>query len=84
MIEKKLVALVQEFKSLQGASDEESSIRQDIIREHIELIGETAAFYGGFRGMIDLHDAAEELVGCDNSIGYHLNEMWAGIGRWLP
>lgn len=72
VIEKTLVDLVQQY-----AED-----RDEETKEKIRLIGSTAAFFGGFNAMNQLHDAAERLVGNDNSIGGRLNGLWDGIGGW--
>lgn len=56
--------------------------RIDALAERVQVVGLTAAFFGGFEGMRSLHDAAEALVGRDNSVGFHLNRLWDGIGGW--
>jgi hypothetical protein len=56
--------------------------RNEAVIEKIRLIGTTAAFFGGFHAMEKLHDAAEALVGNDNSVGSRLNGLWDGIGGW--
>lgn len=71
-IEQTLVDLVKNL-------DEE---RNDAAIEKIRLIGSTAAFFGGYPAMEKLHDAAEVLVGNDNSVGSRLNGLWDGIGGW--
>lgn len=52
------------------------------LSRQIRLIGRTANFCGGFDAMKKLHDAAENAVGNDNSVGYWLNLFWDGIGGW--
>lgn len=56
--------------------------RIDALVEKIQITGLTAAFFGGFKGMTELHDAAEAVVGRDNSVGATLNRLWDGIGGW--
>lgn len=48
----------------------------------IQVAGVTASFFGGYDGMKRLHDAAEAVVGRDNSVGANLNRLWDGIGGW--
>lgn len=57
--------------------------RIDALARRIQVVGLTAAFFGGYAGMKQLHDAAEALVGSDNSIGATLNRLWDGFGGWL-
>lgn len=52
------------------------------IHHDLRLIGRTAEFFDGFDGMKRLHDAAEQLVDNDNSVGFYLNLLWDGIGSW--
>lgn len=77
-IERTIVEMVQKFDALEDKSTAEAHAIVDQLR----LIGSTAAFFGGYAGMIKLHDAAERIVGSDNSVGYYLNRMWDGIGGW--
>lgn len=56
--------------------------RIDALAERIQVVGVTAAFFGGYDGMRKLHDAAEALVGRDNSVGGILNRLWDGVGGW--
>jgi hypothetical protein len=53
-----------------------------VLLEMIWIVGCTAAFFGGYQRMKELHDAAETHVENDNSVGYWLNQMWDGIGGW--
>lgn len=80
IIEQTLVELVKEYDAMD--SNERRADKGQAIRKNIQLIGLTAAFFGGYDAMIKLHDAAEELVGSDNSVGYYLNQIWDGIGGW--
>lgn len=82
-IEEKLVAFVKEYAKLRAATDLELVERRGNLYEKIRLIGETAAFFGRYEAMQKLHDAAEQLVGNDNSVGYHLNYVWDGVGTWI-
>ena len=75
-----LVALVQAFERLD--SSQRRSAEGQALKEKIQIAGMTASFFGGFAAMKRLHDAAEALVGNDNSIGYRLNYMWDGIRGW--
>lgn len=77
-IEQTIVELAKEFNSLGRIYGREAN---EIVVK-LQLIGQTAAFFGGFDGMTRLHDAAEALVGRDNSVGYTLNQAWHGIGGW--
>lgn len=79
-IENTVVELVKEYDAMN--SSERGEDRGQAIRKDIRLIGTTAAFFGGADGMTELHDAAEALVGKDNSVGYWLNKLWDGIGGW--
>jgi len=79
-IEEKIVALVKEWAGIER-SQREQARGQEILHD-LQLIGRTAAFFDGYWGMKKLHDAAEDIVGNDNSIGYWLNWMWDGIGSW--
>lgn len=76
----RLVALVREWEAM--PSDERQGPKGQAVLEMIYTAGRTAAFFGGYDAMKALHDAAEELVGNDNSVGYRLNSMWDGIGGW--
>lgn len=79
-IENVLIELVQEWDQMD--KQQRQGARGQAIYHDIRLIGQTAAFFGGFDGMIALHDAAEALVGRDNSVGYYLNLLWDRIGGW--
>lgn len=76
-----LVELVRTYEGM--SSRERESDEAKLLLAKVHAAGYTADFFGGFDGMRRLHDAAEELVGNDNSVGYWLNYMWNGIGRWL-
>lgn len=75
-----LVALVNQYDRLD--SDKRQSTLGITLCDQIRVAGATAAFLGGFDAMEKLHNAAEELVGGNNSVGYWLNYMWDGIGGW--
>lgn len=75
-----LVTLVKRYDDMD--SDTRQSKVGIALRDHIRVAGATAAFLGGFDAMKQLHNAAEELVGSNNSVGYWLNYMWDGIGGW--
>ena len=79
----KLVKCVKEYVLLKNADDPSLVQRRNDLYEKILLIGETAAFFGDYEAMKSLHDAAERLVGNNNSIGYHLNHIWHGVGTWI-
>ena len=76
-IQQQLIALVKEYES-----HERDDPKRGPLLMKLRLIGQTAAFFDGYDGMKRLHDAAEAIVGCDNSIGYTLNYVWDGIGGW--
>jgi hypothetical protein len=48
--------------------------------DQFRLIGQTAAFFGGYAGMLELNDAIVAAGG--DSIW--LNKMWEGIAGWFP
>jgi hypothetical protein len=48
--------------------------------EQFRLIGQTAAYFGGYAGMLELNDAIVAAGG--DSIW--LNKMWEGVAGWLP
>ncbi|MEW5891250.1 MAG: hypothetical protein AB1768_19955 [Pseudomonadota bacterium] len=75
-----LVEMVREYEK--PDQDERRGDTGKVLLEKIRTAGRTAAFFGGFDGMKQLHDAAEALVANDNSVGYWLNRMWDGIGGW--
>jgi hypothetical protein len=75
-----LVELVREWDQMD--KQQRNGARGQAICHDIRLIGQTAAFFGGFDGMISLHDAAEAMVGNTNEIGYYLNLLWDRIGGW--
>lgn len=79
-IENTIVELIKEYDAMD--SDARDEVRGQVIVKDIRLIGNTAAFFGGYDGMTKVHDAAEALAGKDNSVGYWLNKMWDGIGGW--
>lgn len=76
----RLVALVKEYEQM---TPRERLTNGRNVLQCICTAGRTAAFFDGYRGMKRLHDAAEKLVGNDNSVGYWLNRLWDGIGDWL-
>ena len=82
LIEDQLIALTREMVSLRGDSSQEATDRRDIVREHIKIIGCTAAFFGGSEAMKKLHDACEDKTGKRNEVGEVLNLAWDGISNW--
>jgi hypothetical protein len=76
-----IVELVKQWDAMSGA--ERETPRGHAILNDVQLIGQTAAFFGGYGAMKKLHDAAENRVGNDNSVGYWINRMWDGVGSWL-
>ena len=72
-IQHELIELVNKMIGLEGDSSEQANLERDQVREKIQMIGRTAAFFGGFGGMAQLHDACEDLTGNRNVIGYELN-----------
>ena len=79
-IEVQLIALARRMSELRGKSG--ADVERDAVREAIRTIGRTAAFFGGFKAMKQLHDAVEAQTGSTNEIGYELNSAWDGIGGW--
>lgn len=80
-IEEMLVEMVRKYDTMD--SNGRRGAEGLAIRKEIELVGTTAAFFGGYDGMKKLHDAAEEFVNNDNSVGFYLNLIWDGIGGWF-
>jgi hypothetical protein len=78
-IEQHIVDLVKEFEAITNRRD---SARAQAILKELKTIGQTAAFFGGYDGMKQVHDAAEKLVGNTNDVGYWLNNIWDGIADW--
>lgn len=54
--------------------------RAKVALEKFRLIGRTAAFFGGYEGMLALNDAI--VTGGGDSAW--TNRMWEGIAGWLP
>jgi len=61
---------------------DQDGVAGNALRDKVRTIGRVAAYFGGFDAMKKLHDAAEDAVGNDNSVGYWLNQFWDGIGGW--
>lgn len=81
-IQEQLIGLARDMIRLRGNSTVEADAERDQVREKIQIIGRTAAFFGGFDGMTKLHDACETMTGNRNEIGHVLNLAWDGIGVW--
>lgn len=81
-IQEQLIGLARDMVRLRGNSADQASTERDQVREKIQIIGRTAAFFGGFDGMTKLHNACEEMTGNRNEIGDVLNRAWDGIGGW--
>lgn len=81
-IEEQLIGLCRDMIRLRGDTTTRASVERDLVREKIQIIGRTAAFFGGFDGMTKLHDACESMTGNLNEIGDVLNRGWDGIGGW--
>jgi hypothetical protein len=79
-IEHYLVAAIKTWDGM--TPDERRNPAGLALRNEVKAIGMTAAFFGDYDAMKRLHDAAEDLVGNDNSVGYWLNTMWDQIGDW--
>ena len=78
-----VVAMTAELRDLRGRSDYVANARRDHLYEQLRLVGMTAAFFGGYGAMKRLHDAAEDLVGNTNEVGYIINRAWDMVGGWL-
>lgn len=81
-IQEQLIGLARDMIRLRGDSTAEAETERDQVREKIQIIGRTAAFFGGFNGMTKLHDACEAMTGNRNEIGDVLNRAWDRIGDW--
>lgn len=81
-IQEQLIGLARDMIRLRGDSSTAAATERDKVREQIQLIGRTSAFFGGFDGMTKLHDACEAMTGNRNEIGDVLNRAWDGIGGW--
>lgn len=79
-IEGQLIALARRMSEMRGESNVDAE--RDAVREAIRTIGRTAAFFGGYDAMKQLHDAVEDMTGATNEIGFELNFAWSGIGGW--
>jgi hypothetical protein len=75
-----LVSVVRQYERMDN-DKRQSSVGVTLL-DQVKVAGATAAYFGGFDAMEKLHNAAEGLVGEDNSVGYWLNYMWDGIGGW--
>ena len=82
-IEVKIIEWVSEMESLHSDTSTSAEARKGVLREYLAIAGTTGAFFGGFDGMKQLHDACEAMTGNNNEIGYVLNRVWDGIGGWL-
>lgn len=81
-IAKIIVDITRELKTLRGQDDAESNARREDLYHQLRLVGETAAFCGGFAAMTKLHNEAERLAGNTNEVGFFLNKAWDSIGGW--
>lgn len=81
-IEEQLIGLVRDMIRLRGDTSSSAETERDQVREKIQIIGRTAAFFGGFDGMTKLHDKCEAMTGNRNEIGGVLNLAWDRIGGW--
>ena len=69
-----------EYKSRRAPSNK--TIRRKIVAasKELEIIGETAAFFGGYQAMLELNHAIIEAGGHSMTA----NEAWWGICGWAP
>ena len=81
-IEEAIVEMTRELDVLRGQDAPEVNARRDDLYARLRLIGATAAFYGGYDAMKQLHDAVELLVGNTNKAGYYISRAWDKIGGW--
>lgn len=81
-IQEQLIGLCRDMIRLRGDASRDANAERDQVREKIQIIGRTAAFFGGFDGMTKLHDACEAMTGNRNEIGDVLNRAWDQIGDW--
>lgn len=81
-IQEQLIGLARDMIRLRGNSTAQADADRDQVREKIQIIGRTAAFFGGFDGMTKLHNSCEAMTGNRNEIGDVLNRAWDGISGW--
>lgn len=81
-IQEQLIVFSREMIHLRGKTTATAEAERDQVREKIQLIGRTAAFFGGYDGMMKLHNACEASTGNSNEVGDVLNRAWDGIGGW--
>lgn len=82
VIQEQLIGLCGDMVRLRGISTDKANADRDQVREKIQIIGRTAAFFAGFDGMTKLHNACETMTGNRNEIGDVLNHAWDCIGGW--
>ena len=76
LIQNQLIDLARDMIRLRGDRSAAADAERDQVREKIEIIGRTAAFFGGFDGMTKLHNECEAMTGKTNEIGDVLNREW--------
>ena len=82
-IQEQLIGLTGDMIRLRGTSTAQADSERNQVRDKIQIIGRTAAFFGGFDGMTKLHNACEAMTGNCNEVGDVLNRAWDGIGGWF-
>ena len=81
----KAASLINQFRDMHremrgghtNTPTEEARLDQ-VVRE-CRIIGETAAFFGGYDAMLKLNHAIIDAGGDSNSLGY----LWDGIAGWI-
>lgn len=81
-IAEQLIGLARNIILLRGDTSSEANEERELILEKIQIIGRTAAFFGGFDSMKKLHDTCEAMTCNRNEIGNVLNWAWDNIGGW--
>jgi hypothetical protein len=76
-----LIALIQQYKAM--SHDESQGPQGESIVERIRLIGATADYIGGAKGMQRLLEDAQHKAGKDRAITHSLDKMWDRIGSWI-
>ena len=86
LIVDKAACLVNQYWNLARAmrdNSTNSSLDEEKLRALVHdcrIIGETAAFFGGYQAMLEMNNAIVDAGGDSRSINY----LWDGICGWIP